>query len=135
MIQKYYQGGYLYIPKKNYCEERKQTAYKMELDRRDRRIYLKHMEGRSNVQLGNIYHLAETSTRRIILKEKVRYQEMRKTLEQIIPLWGMESRQLRQIYPSAWEVNHSYIIKVYDGKKQLERNIKLRRRRKRRFPA
>ena len=95
MIQKYYQGGYLYIPKKNYCEERKQTAYKMELDRRDRRIYLKHLEGRSNVQLGNIYHLAETSTRRIILKEKVRYQEMRKTLEQIIPLWGMESGTLR----------------------------------------
>lgn len=127
MIQKYYQGGYLYIPKRHYCEGRKQTAYRIELDRRDRRIYLKHLEGRSNAQLGNIYHLAETSIRRIILKEKVRYQNMRRTLEQIIPLWEMESRQLRQIYSSAWEVNHSYVIKVYDDKKQLERNIKLSR--------
>ncbi|MDE6233234.1 MAG: phosphotransferase, partial [Lachnospiraceae bacterium] len=30
-----------------------------------------------------------------------------------------------QIYPSAWEINHSYVIKVYDDKKQLERNIKI----------
>lgn len=50
---------------------------------------------------------------------------MKEIIEQILPLWGMESTQLLQIYTSAWEVNHSYVIKVYNDKKQLERNIKI----------
>ena len=70
IIQKYYQGGYLYIPKGNYCEVRKQTDYKIELEKRNYYIYLKHLEGRPNRQIGNIYHLSESSIRRIILKEK-----------------------------------------------------------------
>ena len=63
--------------------------------------------------------------RRIILKEKVRYQRMKEIIEQILPLWGIENRQLLQIYPSAWEMNHSYVIKMYDDRTQLERNIKI----------
>ncbi|MDE6252130.1 MAG: phosphotransferase [Lachnospiraceae bacterium] len=125
MIQKYYQGGYLYIPKGNYCEVKQQTDYKIELEKRNQHIYLKHLEGRTNGQLGNIYHLSEASIRRIISKEKVGYQKMKEIIEQILPLWGMENKQLLQIYPSAWEINHSYVIKVYDDKKQLERNIKI----------
>ncbi|MDE5781918.1 MAG: phosphotransferase, partial [Lachnospiraceae bacterium] len=125
MIQKYYQGGYLYIPKGNYCEVKQQTDYKIELEKRNQHIYLKHLEGRTNGQLGNIYHLSVASIRRIISKEKVRYQKMKEIIEQILPLWGMENKQLLQIYPSAWEINHSYVIKVYDDKKQLERNIKI----------
>lgn len=50
---------------------------------------------------------------------------MKNTIEQILPLWGIENKELLQIYPSAWEINHSYVIKVYDDKKQLERNIKI----------
>ena len=50
---------------------------------------------------------------------------MKEIIEQILPLWGIENRQLLQIYPSAWEINHSYVLKVYDDKKQLERNIKI----------
>ncbi len=42
IIQKYYQGGYLYIPKENYCKVRKQTDYKIELEKRNWHIYLKH---------------------------------------------------------------------------------------------
>lgn len=125
MIQKYYQGGYLYIPKGNYCEVKRQTDYKIELEKRNQHIYLKHLEGRTNGQLGNIYHLSEASIRRIVSKEKVRYQKMKEVIEQILSLWGMESKQLLQIYPSAWEINHNYVIKVYDDKKQLERNIKI----------
>jgi len=52
IIQKYYQGGYLYIPKGNYCEVRKQTDYKIELEKRNYYIYLKHLEGR--LQSGTI---------------------------------------------------------------------------------
>ncbi|MBD5556455.1 MAG: phosphotransferase [Roseburia sp.] len=125
MIQKYYQGGYLYIPKENFYEVRQQTDYKIELEKRNQHIYLKHLEGRTNGQLGNIYHLSEASIRRIISKEKVRYQKMKEIIEQILPLWGIENKRLLQIYPSAWEINDSYVIKVYDDKKQLERNIKI----------
>ena len=50
---------------------------------------------------------------------------MKEIIEQILPLWGIKSKQLLQIYSSAWEVNHSYVIKVYDDKKQLESNIKI----------
>ena len=72
MIQKYYQGGYLYIPKGNDCEVKRQTDYKIELEKRNQHIYLKHLEGRTNGELGNIYHLSEASIRRIVSKEKVR---------------------------------------------------------------
>ena len=125
MIQKYYQGGYLYIPKRDECGVRRQTDYKIELEKRNCYIYLKHLEGRTNGQLGNIYHLSEASIRRIISKERERYQKMKEIIERMLPLWGMENGQLTQIYSSAWEWNHSYIIKVYDDKEQLERNIKI----------
>lgn len=49
---------------------------------------------------------------------------MKQTIESLLPLWGIESSQLSQIYASAWEINASYIMKVYDDKMQLERNIK-----------
>ncbi len=114
----------MYIPKGNCCEVRCQTDYKVELEKRNQHIFLKHLEGRTNGQLGNIYHLSESSIRRIISKEKVRYQS-KEIIEQILPLWGIKKKQLLQIYPSAWEINHSYVIKVYDDKKQLERNIKI----------
>ena len=125
MIQKYYQGGYLYIPKEGHCEATERTDYKIELEKRNQYIYLKHLEGRTNRQLGKIYHLSESSIRRIISNEKVGHQKMKEIIEQILSLWGMESRQLLQIYPSAWEVNHNYVIKMYDDKNQLERNIKI----------
>lgn len=48
---------------------------------------------------------------------------MKEVIEQILPLWGIEAGEVLQIYSSAWEVNHSYIIKVYKDRKQLERNI------------
>lgn len=125
MIQQYYRGGYLYIPIGNYCKGNKPTDYKIELEKRNQHIYLKHLEGRTNKQLSNIYHLSAASIRRIIAKERVRYQQMKEFIEQILPLWGITDRQLSQIYPTAWELNDSHVIKVYDDKKQLERNIKI----------
>lgn len=50
---------------------------------------------------------------------------MRERVEGILSLWGMEIQQLSQIYATAWEVNHSYVMKAYSDKKQLERNIKI----------
>lgn len=48
---------------------------------------------------------------------------MERTIERILPLWGIEKEHLSQIYSSAWEINHSYVIKMYDNREQLERNI------------
>ena len=50
---------------------------------------------------------------------------MKKIIKQILPFWAIECGQLLQIYPSAWEINSSYVIKIYSDKKQLERNIKI----------
>ena len=50
---------------------------------------------------------------------------MKEIIERILPFWEMENKQLLQIYPSAWEINHAYVMKVYEDKKQLERNIKI----------
>lgn len=124
-IQTYYQGGYLYIPRQNPPKPSKPTDYQLELQTRNQWIYLKHLEGRTNRQLAKIYHLSEPSIRRIIAKEKVKYQKMKEIIRQILPFWGISSRQLRQIYPSAWEINNAYVIKVYDDKNELERNCKL----------
>lgn len=48
---------------------------------------------------------------------------MGEIIEQILPLWGMRNGQISQIHPSAWVVDDSYVIKVYDDKDKLERNI------------
>ena len=50
---------------------------------------------------------------------------MKEIIEQILPSWGIENNQVSQIYPSAWEINQTYVIKIYDDKNQLERNIKI----------
>ena len=125
IIQKYYQGGYLYIPKGNDCEIKPKTAYKTELEKRNQHIYLKHLEGLANSQLGTVYHLSESSVRRIVSRERIRYQKMKELIEQILPLWGIEGGEISQIYPSAWEVNHSYVIKVYSEQAPLDRNIRI----------
>ena len=77
------------------------------------------------MRIGNIYHLPEASIRRIISKGKVGYKKMKEIIEQILHLWGIESKELLQIFSSAWEINDSYVIKVYDDKKQLKRNIRI----------
>lgn len=124
-VQTYCQGCYLYIPKAASPAPKQKTAYKVELENRDQRIYLKYLEGNTGRQLASIFHLSETSIRRIVAKQKVRYQHMKNTIEQLLPLWGMENSQITQIYPSAWEISHSHVIKVYHNRNQLERNIKI----------
>lgn len=50
---------------------------------------------------------------------------MKEVLSRILQLWGIEDGKLSQVYSSAWEVNDSCIIKVYDDLQQMERNIKI----------
>ena len=64
-VQEYFQGGYLYVPRKaENRPEQFRTAYKTELLKRDHHIFLKHLEGWSNGQLGEFYHLSASSIRR-----------------------------------------------------------------------
>lgn len=125
MIQKHYDGGYLYIPKKNERETKRQTAYQKELEKRNQRIFLMQLEGRTNRQLGRIFHLSESSVRRIVSGEREKYQKMRETIEELLPVWGMENGKIVQIYPSAWEIDGTYVMKRYDDRKQMERNLQL----------
>lgn len=123
MIQEYYQGGYLYIPRGNFHEMKEDTDYKIELAKRNQHIYLKNLEGFSNKQLANTYHLSESSIRRIVSGEKMKYLIMEEKIEHILTLWKIEPKHILQIYPTAWEVNGLYVLKVYQDKNQLERNI------------
>lgn len=84
MLQDYYEGGYLYIPQRTAAAKRKETAYKVELEKRDQHIYRKYLEGWSREQLVSLYHLSESSLRRIILKQKRRYQEMKDNIKEMI---------------------------------------------------
>lgn len=124
LLQEYFQGGYLYIPKK---EERvsgkARTEYKTELTKRDQHIFLKYLEGWPNKKLGSLYHLSDPSIRRIILKEKRKADKMHETVEKIACQWGWENAHIEQIYPTVWEIDHQYMIKIYEDRVGLERNI------------
>lgn len=50
---------------------------------------------------------------------------MKEQIEQVLSSWGMENGHIVQIYTSAWEVNSQYVIKIYDEKDQLERNLNI----------
>lgn len=50
---------------------------------------------------------------------------MSEKLKEIILRWNVKGDCLTQKYPSVWEVDHAYMIKVYDDKEQLHRNVKI----------
>ena len=72
LIQKYIDGNYLYIPRKDYnhkswCEN---SGIKNILKIRNKEIYIKYNNGMSVDALSNEYYLSEKSIRRIISYEK-----------------------------------------------------------------
>lgn len=124
-LQDYIQGSYLYIPKRenesSKCE--KQTSYKIELEKRDRHIYTKYLEGWDNQKIAIIYHLSESSIRRIILKQRQQYERIKIKMNDIIKLWKIDQGEMNQIYDSAWDISGRYVLKVYNNLSELERNI------------
>lgn len=69
-LQKYIEGAYLYIPKK---EENKKswgenTSTKDELNKRNKEIAKKHKNGKTIEELADEYYLTGYSIRRIIKK-------------------------------------------------------------------
>ncbi len=124
-IQDYIQGEYIYIPIRERDAEAVPTDYKVELQKRDEQIYLRYLEGVSRKCLADMYHLSEPSIRRIIIKQRGGYTKMQEQITHILKHWGQEREEIKQIYPSAWLVGEQYVLKVYDNRDTLERNIKL----------
>ena len=83
-IQEYVQGEYVYIPIKDKAAAENVTDYQTELEKRDAHIYTKYLEGVSNKRLAQIYHLSESSIRRIIIKQRKGYTFMNEKINKIL---------------------------------------------------
>ena len=124
-IQQYVQGEYIYIPIKDRLEHSTPTEYEVELLKRDEHIYTRSLEGVSNKRLSEMYSLSESSIRRIIIRQRKRYEEMKETVNKVIKSWNVGKSEIKQIYDTAWQVGDDYILKVYEDVNMLERNIKI----------
>lgn len=126
-IQRYVQGEFLYIPKKDKQTHRAVTEYKTELDKRNLRIYKMHLEGMKNKQLALCFSLAESSIRRIIIAERKRFEFMSNKIKTLLSNWNLQNENLRQIYPSVWQIGKDYVLKIYSEPESLMRNITINR--------
>lgn len=48
-------------------------------------------------------------------------------MDKLILQWGIRSGNIKRIYPSAWEIGDTYILKAYDDLYELERNLQVTR--------
>ena len=73
-LQDYVEGCYVYIPKKEDAIKStdKKTEYRIELEKRNEHIYLKHLQNWSHGQIAKLYHLSLPSIRRIIFEQRKR---------------------------------------------------------------
>ncbi len=67
-IQQYVDGANIYIPRKqeNRLAWGTKTAYRHELQKRDKAIYNSYLDGKSVNELAHIHYLSEKSIQRII---------------------------------------------------------------------
>lgn len=74
LIQKYIDGGYIYIPKKQDTHKAwgENSGTKSYLSRRNEAIFQRYQSGVSMFQLAKENYLSESSIRRIISQEKRR---------------------------------------------------------------
>lgn len=122
-IQKYIQGEFIYIPKKDKIIRKANTEYKIELAKRNARIYKMHLEGISNEQLAKNFSLAQSSIRRIIVEQRKKFENMYKHIKTILPYWGLQAESVKQIYGTTWQIGTDYVLKAYNEPEFLKRNI------------
>lgn len=125
LIQDYVQGTYIYIPVRDKLNSQPVTDYKIELERRNRHIYLKHLEGMRNQHLAGIYNLSESSIRRIIIQQRKEHSTMTERINSILSNWGLHNSKITQIYHTTWQIGDHYVLKAYDGINSLLRNLKI----------
>lgn len=124
-IQQYVQGEYIYIPIKDRAINAAPTEYGQELLKRNEHIYTKSLEGMSNSELADSYHLSASSIRRIIIEQRKGYEAMNKRIQQIIKAWNIQEEKFMQIYDSAWQIGEEFVLKTYKDLDMLQRNIKI----------
>lgn len=75
LIQKYVDGEFLYIPRKNGKQKSwgENSGIKESLKERNKQIYCEYKSGASVLELSKIYYLSEQSIRRIISQEKLAF--------------------------------------------------------------
>lgn len=122
-IQEYIQGAFLYIPKKEKQAHRAVTEYRLELDKRNLRIYKMHLEGMTNGQLAQNFSLAQSSIRRILIGQRKRYEMMCGKIQSLLWQWNLQQQRITQIHPSVWQIGEDHVLKVYDQPESLNRNI------------
>ena len=83
-IQQYVQGEYIYIPIRDKIISVAPTEYEQELIKRNQHIFTKSLEGVSNRELADRYHLSDSSIRRIIIEQRKGYEAMNNKIQQII---------------------------------------------------
>ena len=67
----------------------------------------------------------EFSIRRIIVKQRKGNIPMKDKITQVINNWGLENKDIKQIYNTTWQVGDDYVLKVYQSFSMLERNLKI----------
>ena len=122
-LQKYIQGAFLYVPKKERRTQRSVTEYRVELDKRNARIYTLHLEGMGNKKLAESFSLSESSIRRILIEQRKGFAVMAEKIKALLTRWNLEGEELKQIYASVWQVGEDYVLKTYVEPESLERNI------------
>lgn len=125
-LQDYVQGTYLYIPRREkQVQQAQRTDYRIELEKRDEHIYEKYLEGWTCRQIMPLYHLSGSSIRRIILKKKRQAEGVKYMVAEVLEKWGLKNSSIKQIYHSTWEIAGEFMLKLYQDKKALERNIQI----------
>ena len=51
--------------------------------------------------------------------------QMRDKINKVLFHWGLQDREIEQIYDTAWQVGEEYVLKVYQNLNMLERNIRI----------
>lgn len=126
-LQNYTQGEYLYIPVAQKRISEAPTGYQTELKKRNSHIYTLHLEGLNNNELSGIYHLSESSIRRILADGHRKNIQRKKQVTHIINQWNLRADKIRQIHDSAWQIDDSYVLKVYQDLELLLRNVEILR--------
>lgn len=123
-IRKYVEGVYVYVPKSDTKKKRwgEKTNYHREMELRNQHIYDKYLEGVEIVAISQCYHLSTKSVRRIILSQKRKMEPITIMIKKVMQEWNIDCSPV-QLYHSAWDINDSYVLKVYDNSDSLQRNI------------
>ena len=126
-IQRYWQGGYLYIPKIAEDQPVKETTYQVELSKRNEHIYQKHLQGWRGRDLAAHYNLSGSSIRRILLNVRKEADTMHDKIHQVLQNWNLINSTLVQRDTSVWEVGETYMLKAYQDIPSAQRNADILR--------